>query len=115
MSMRYFTLSAVCMLVFSMLLALSGTTDFPGARQEAGSPSGSAFTAPDLDPPATGESMATVVPLPEDSKPQAAETVSAGDAVNGGWAHNRPLLFLGALFVAAWVLLSFKLFADAKG
>ena len=34
MSMRYFTLSAVCMLIFCMLLALSGTTDFPGTPHE---------------------------------------------------------------------------------
>ena len=114
MSMRYFTLSAVCMLIFCMLLALSGTTDFPGSRREFVSPSGSAVTAPGPTHPGTGEAMASVVPLPEDSEPHAREGISRG-ARQEGVACSRPLLFLGVFFVAAWVLLSLKLFAKSKG
>ena len=108
MSMRYFTLSAVCMLIFCMLLALSGTTDFPGSSQEIVPPS----TAPGLGHSGVGEVMASVYPLPEDSNPHA-KTGGRG-TVGGRLTGNRPLLFLGFVLVAAWVLLSFRLFSNSK-
>ncbi len=114
MSMRYFTLSAVCMLIFCMLLALIGTTDFPGSHQGIVSPSVSVFPAQDSSLAGTGEAMASVVPLPGDSGPQTPEDI-APEAAPAGVARNRPLLFLGVFFVAAWVLLSFKLFTRSKG
>jgi hypothetical protein len=48
--------------------------------------------------------MASVYPLPEDSAPD------AGAGVTG----NRPLLLLGFVLVAAWVLLSFRLFSNSR-
>ena len=108
MSMRYFTLSAVCMLVFCMLLALSGTTDFPGSSHEIVPPS----AAPGLGHSGVGEVMASVYPLPEDSNPHAGP--DGRGAVGGGLTGNRPLLLLGFVLVVAWVLLSFRLFSNSK-
>ena len=112
MSMRYFTLSAVCMLIFCMLLALSGTTDFPGTHHEIVPPSGAASTAPGPSHSGVAEAMASVVPLPEDSEPHAG-TGSRG-TMGGSVAGNRPLLLLGFVLVVAWILLSFRLFSNSK-
>ena len=108
MSMRYFTLSAVCMLIFCMLLALSGTTDFPGTPDEIVSPP----TAPGLNPSGVGEAMASVSPLPVVSDPHA----RPGDQgwTGGGVTGSRPLLLLGLLLLGVWVLLSFRLFTKTK-
>jgi hypothetical protein len=112
MSMRYFTLSAVCMLIFCMLLALSGTTDFPGTPEEMVPPSGAVSAVPGSNHSGMGEAMASVVSLPEDSEPPAG---TGGRGVTaGGVTGNRPLLLLGFLLVAVWVLLSFRLLSNSK-
>jgi amino acid transporter len=108
MSMRYFTLSAVCMLIFCMLLALSGTTDFPGTPHEIVPPS----TAPGLSHAGVGEAMASVYPLPEASERNAGP--GGKDITGGGVTGNRPLLLLGFVLVVAWVFLSFRLFSHSK-
>ena len=112
MSMRYFTLSAVCMLIFCMLLALSGTTDFPGIHPEIVPPSGAASTAAGPSHSGVGKAMASVYPLPEDSEPHAG--AGGRGAMGGGMTGNRPLLLLGFGLVAAWVLMSFRLFSNSK-
>lgn len=112
MSMRYFTLSAVCMLIFCMLLALSGTTDFPGNHHEIVSPSGALSTAAGPGHSGVGQAMASAHPLPVVSEPNA-ETGSRG-AMGGAVPGNRPLLLLGFVLVAVWVLLSFRLFSNSK-
>ena len=108
MSMRYFTLSAVCMLIFCMLLALSGTTDFPGTPHEIVPPPSSTG----LGHSGVGEAMASVYPLPVDSDPNARPGGSGW--MEGGMSGRRPLLLLGFVFVVAWVLLSFRLFTKSK-
>ena len=107
MSMRYFTLSAVCMLIFCMLLALSGTTDFPGTPHEIVPPAGAPSAAPGSSNSGVGEAMASVYPLPEDLEPHAGK---GGRGVTG----NRPFLLLGFVLVAVWVLLSFRLLSNSK-
>ena len=112
MTMRYFTLSAVCMLVFCMLLALSGTTDFPPPPGEMVPPADTAPSAPGPIHSAVGEAVASVFPLPENSEPQ---TGVEGSRMTGlGVPGNRPLLFLGVLLVVAWVLLSFRLLSHSR-
>jgi len=108
MSMRYFTLSAVCMLIFCMLLALSGTTDFPGTPPEIVPPP----AAPVLNPSGVGEAAASVYPLPEDSDSDAR---ADGKGLTGeGVTGSQSLLLLGFVFVLAWVLLSFRLLSNYK-
>jgi len=101
------------MLIFCMLLALSGTTDFPGGHNGIVSPSGAAATASGLSQLGKREAMASVVPLPEDED-LSAGTGSSEETAGGNMARSRPLLFLGILFVAAWVLLSFRLLSNSK-
>mgnify|MGYP001552345462 CR=1 FL=1 len=112
MSMRYFTLSAVCMLIFCMLLALSGTTDFPGIPQETVPPSGVTSAGPGPSHSGVGEAMASLYPLPETSE-RHTETGSRG-ATQGGVTSNRPLLLLGLVLLGVWVLLSFRLLSKSK-
>jgi hypothetical protein len=113
MSMRYFTLSAVCMLIFCMVLALSGTTDFPESHGGLVSPSGSSSPAQGLCQLGKREAMAAVVPLPAEGEP-CADTKGGGDRPLRNERRNRPLLLLGILFGAAWVLLSFRLLSNSK-
>ncbi len=113
MSMRYFTLSAVCMLIFCMLLALSGTSDFPGGHSGIVSPSGASANATGLSQLGKKEAIASVVPLPKDEGlPIGADRIK--ETEGGGKAGNRPLWFLGVVLVAAWVLLSFRLLSNSK-
>ena len=112
MSMRYFTLSAVCMLIFCMLLALSGTTDFPVNPHETVPLSGAVSAAPGSSHSGVGEATASVYPFQEDSNLHAG-TRGRGVTVDGV-AGNRPLLLFGFVLVAVWVLLSFGLLSKSK-
>jgi len=100
------------MLIFCMLLALSGTSDFPGTPREIVPPSGAASSAPDLSHSGVGEAMASVYPLPENSEPHA----GPGDRgmTGGGVTSNQSLLLVGFFLVAVWVLLSFRLLSKSK-
>ncbi len=96
------------MLIFCMLLALSGTTDFPGTPHEIVPPP----TAPGLGHSGVGEAMASVYPLPVDSDPNARP--GGRGLTGGGVTGSRPLLLLGFVLLVAWVLLSFRLFSNSK-
>jgi len=113
MSMKFFTLSAVCMLIFCMLLALSGTTDFPGAHPEIASRSGLVSPPPVPSQPAQGEGMASVHPLPARPEPQG--NAESGMGTTGGVTHHGHLLLLGAVFISGWILLSFRLLSKSEG
>ena len=112
MSMKFFTLSAVCMLIFCMLLALSGTTDFPGGHPEIASRSGLVSSSPSQPGPA--EAKASVCPLPARPDPQS-ETETGMGTTGGGVARHGHLLLLGAVFIIGWILLSFRLFSRSEG
>jgi hypothetical protein len=111
--MKYFTLSAVCMLIFCMLLALSGTTDFPGNRAEVVPPSVLAVTPPESNQPGKGQAPASLYPAPQDPQPLA-DTDESSETV-ATIPRNGPLLLLGVVFIAVWILLSFRLLSRSKG
>ena len=111
MSMKFFTLSAVCMLIFCMLLALSGTTDFPGGHPEIASRSG--LVSPVQSQPAEVEAMVSVDPLPARPEPQS--NTESGMGTTGGVARHGHLLVLGAVFIVGWILLSFRLLSRSEG
>ena len=113
MSMKYFTLSALCMLIFCMLLALSGTTDFPGEHPEIGSQSGLVSPARLTGQPANGEAIASAHPLPV--RPEPRGSTEGGTGTMGGVARHGHLLLLGAVFIVAWILLSFRLLSKSEG
>ncbi len=112
MSMRYFTLSAVCMLIFCMLLALSGTTDFPAVHDEILSQTGAVAPIPAAKQPTADQAIASVVPRSQGTGLAAAEVDATGTV--RGTTRNRPLLLLGIALVAGWTLLSFRLFSRAQ-
>jgi hypothetical protein len=113
MSMKYFTLSAVCMLIFCMLLSLSGTTDFPGGHPEIASRSG--LVSPPAVPsqPGNGEGIASGHPLP--ARPEPRGNTESGTGTMGGVARHGHLLLLGAVFIVGWILLSFRLLSRTEG
>ena len=113
MSMKYFTLSAVCMLIFCMLLALSGTTDFPGGHLEIASRSGLVSPPPVPSQPEQGDATAPVQPPPARPEPQG--DTEGGLGTTGGVARHGHLLLLGAVFIVGWVLLSFRLLSRSEG
>lgn len=109
MPTKYFTLSAVCMLVFCMLLALSGTTDFPGGHPGIVPPSALVSPAPGLDRPGTGEAVASFLPVAGAQQ----ATVQGSAPAAEGKGQNRPLFLFGVVFLLGWVLLSFRLFSKS--
>jgi hypothetical protein len=113
MSMKFFTLSAVCMLIFCMLLALSGTTDFPGDHSEIASRSGLVSPPPVPSHPGKGEAMASVHPLPV--RPDPPGNTESCMGTRGGAARHGHLLLLGAVFIVGWILLSFRLLSRSEG
>jgi hypothetical protein len=103
------------MLVFCMLLALSGTTDFPENHCE-GIPSSHAVTYPTgRSQPAQGEDPASVGSPPEVSETLARAPDNASGRTEEVVTRNRPLLLLGVVPVACWILVSFRLFSGARG
>lgn len=111
MSMKYFTLSAVCMLVFCMLLALSGTTDFPGGHPGIVSPDG--LLSPPSGPgqPKKGEALASVYPLAGAEARAEAERCTA---TPGSVVRQHRLLLFGAALIVVWILLSFRILSKSK-
>ncbi|MEW6443133.1 MAG: hypothetical protein AB1640_19520 [bacterium] len=104
MSTKFFTLSAVCVLVLCMLLSLSGTTDFP----ESGT-SASDVVAPG---PASQEQPSGGAPAPKyriQEWPEGQNPGSSGMEAIQEISHSRQLRLLGLLFIVGWIVLSFKL------
>ena len=111
MSMKYFTLSAVCMLVFCMLLALSGTTDFPGVHPGISSPDG--LVSPPSVPGQAGKGDALAAVHP----PAGAEARADGERCTttpGGAVRQHRVLLFGAALILVWVLLSFRILSKSK-
>jgi hypothetical protein len=113
MSMKFFTLSAVCMLIFCMLLALSGTTDFPGGHPEIASRSGLVSPPPVSSQLEKGEARASVHSPPARPEPQG--NTESGMGTTGSVARHGHLLLLGAVFIVGWILLSFRLLSRSEG
>jgi hypothetical protein len=106
MSMKFFTLCSLCVLVFCMLLALSGTTDLPGESEF-----GSSLTLVSPIPP-PGDEAADPIHPPIYRIQDWSETRSSGtsgmEAIHE-IIRNREVRILGVLFIAGWIFLSFKL------
>lgn len=105
--MKFFTVTAVCVLVFCMLLALSGTTDLP--EQNPPSPSSAELLSSSADATA-GPTVArppTHRPLAEWS--QDSRALPSGLAALREISRNRQIRLIGLFFIAGWIFLSFKL------
>ncbi len=107
MSMKFFTLSAVCMLVLCMLLALSGTTDFPGDGARFGGPEfASAVVSQEPGPIAVPWEGAAPERPAQGSTPQTAVRETQRSPA------GLLLSVLGIGFIMGWIVLSFKLFSS---
>lgn len=111
MSMKYFTLSAVCMLVFCMLLALSGTTDFPGPHPEISSPEGFVSPPSDAGQPGTRDELGSLYPA---AGSESLADTERGAAAPGTAARQHRLLLFGALLIMGWILVSFRILHKSK-
>jgi hypothetical protein len=102
------------MLVFCMLLALSGTTDFPGNRP-GGIPSSHALMFPQSrSQMVEGEALTWAERSPGASEGPGSVPGIAARGMDKGEDRNRSLLPLGVVLVALWVLVSFRLFSGAR-
>ena len=110
MPMKYFTLSAICVLIYCLLLVLSG---IPGAYEEQ------SRTVSKLQ---MGSPKS--LPTPADSSRYAPAAISPADPAKGltDWmgaeleqkkagdgTYGRQVRTIGLLFILGWVFISFKL------
>ena len=106
MSMKFFTLSALCVLLFCMLLALSGTTDLPGQREF-----GSGLNPVAPKPPMGNQDPGTTPPRFQRVQDWS-ETRSSGtsgiEAIHE-ISKSPEVRLIGLFFIVGWIFLSFKL------
>lgn len=105
--MKFFTATAVCVLVFCLLLALSGTTDLPPqsatsqSSTSLSSPSPEITTGPAVAGPATARRLTEWT---EENR-----SLPSGLAALREISRNRQIRLIGLFFIAGWIFLSFKL------
>lgn len=109
MSMKYFTLSAVCTLVFCMLIALSGTTDFPEDRAEwiRAYRTTNATKIHGSDAPGAPPAARALMDWSEQGDVVQEGVGGVGDADQG-----RQVKLFGVLFILGWVFLSVRLLSS---
>jgi hypothetical protein len=108
MSMKIFTLSAVCVLVYGLMIALSGTTGFPeysvGRTDFNPGEHRQVATAYDTALPPS------VTPALQDwGKPE--KQLRAEDTGNEHpvGSKNKPIRLFGILFIVVWIFVSVRL------
>jgi hypothetical protein len=114
MSMKIFTLSAVCVLVYSLMIALSGTTGFPGYSEERIFPRPddgnqqqvAAVFNHDLSGSGSGSALPSIQDWNRSNKEFRRTDFEEGEETNG---INRPIRLFGIMFILVWILVSVKL------
>jgi len=108
--MKIFTLSAVCVLVYGLLIALSGTTSLPGSLDER------AFLTPEDRQAAVTAAYRAGDPLPvatasiqDWNRPARAARASDSQSAEALEAGSRPIRLFGILFILVWIWVSVKL------
>ncbi len=110
MSMKIFTLSAVCVLVYGLMIALSGTTSFPGYTEER------SFLSPE-------ERREVVTAAYRADEPAVMGSPSIQDwnrsvneygLTNAGSTEiaetdGRPIRLFGIIFILVWIWVSVRL------
>ena len=109
MSMKYFTLSSVCVLIFGLLLALSGVVDTPVYKTELATDKNELFTqpAPPYTPVADEGEIIVVNSPPEWGTAMAGENSSERDGLEKV-GNSLKFRMVGICFVIGWILFSFK-------
>lgn len=111
MSMKIFTLSALCVLVFGLMIALSGITDDPGLTERRTAPAdlqeGDRLLASLWDPP---QSAGTAYEEVRDWDGHTERSTAPASArPNTGGTADRPIRLVGLVFIVLWVFVSVKL------
>jgi hypothetical protein len=111
--MKYFTLSALCVLTFCMLLALSGTTDITEreGRQTLGKQVGPLSTNFCNDSENAAHSPHPYV-LPGWSESKSHPATITGLETLDGIIQSRTLRVIGALLLIGWIYISYKIFSS---
>ena len=109
MSMKYFTLSSVCVLIFGLLLALSGVVDTPVYKTELPTDKNVlALQHAFPDSLIAGEGGSTVVnALPEWGTVMAGEIRTEREGLEGV-GNSFKFRMAGIFFVIGWIFFSLK-------
>jgi hypothetical protein len=110
MPMKYFTLSAVCVLIYCLLLALSG---IPGVYEEQ-TPVLEKFRMGNQESlSASAESVRVAAAASSSTEPAKglSDWIGTGpqDGYGRGGDYGRQVRTIGLLFIVGWVFISFKL------
>lgn len=108
MSMKYFTLSALCVLLFCMFLALSGTTDITenANRPTLGAPdsSGTHTPAHDSGNGALSSHLYVVQDWPTENHTAAITGLGTLDRI----IRSKMVRLIGAVLITGWVFAGYK-------
>jgi len=114
MSMKAFTLSAICVLVYCFMMVLTGITDL--AQESSGTLNklslGNRKTAPEINngqSPGVSTTPGASRDLPTFRDDWKEAGVDEGRSEDNGRDYARRVRAFGILFVLGWVFVSFKL------
>lgn len=107
MSMKFFTLSALCVLMFCMLLALSGTTDIN--VKEARSSIAKQNDYPGSNFRIDSKNSAIHYGLPDCPGSKNHPVTVTGMETLDGIIQSKVVRLVGALLIIGWIFASFKI------
>lgn len=103
--MKIFTLSAVCVLVYGLLIALSGTTSFPGSSDERND-----VIHQQVASLFDSTLAVSVSPKVEDWDGTGPVVEDGREGGQGGFlGKNKVIRLLGIMFILVWIYLSVRL------
>ncbi len=109
MSMKYFTLSALCVLICCMLFALSGTTDLQANHPQIIAQSGISVSPQIMNEIKKREQKHSNHVLQQWQPGAGEKHTIREEAIKRENNHRRLIRLFGIFFVAGWIFLSFKL------
>ncbi len=110
MSMKIFTLSAVCVLVYGLMIALSGTTSFQGYTDESDFVRSEDRREVVSAAYRSAEPAAVNSPTIQNWNRSVGEYgLTDGQSPNGIQAGSRLIRLFGVVFILVWIWVSVKL------
>ena len=110
MHMKFFTLTAVCVLIFGLMIVLGGITTIPGTVQEReynghqGKSKEIRETRDQSNPGATSPGFSEI-----DPRGNRAPVIACETAKETSFFQNRHIRILGMLFILGWIIVSVRL------
>jgi len=102
--MKIFTLSAICVLVYGLLVALSGITSFPGYSSERDELTRQQVTSL-FDAPVA----VSVSPAAQEWEAARAALDGADEDAGGRQGKDTMVRLLGVMFILVWIYVSVRL------